>query len=73
VARLDLGWEAVKVGAEYDGSHHLQRNQHSHDLTRHNRLRALGWTVIQIDADQLRRPDRLVALFRGLLSQTRRR
>jgi very-short-patch-repair endonuclease len=69
VARLDLGWEAVKVGAEYDGSHHRERTQHSRDLARHNTLRALGWAVIQIDAAQLRHPDSLIALFRGLLSR----
>lgn len=69
VARLDLGWKAAKVGAEYDGSHHRERDQHSKDLARHNRLRALGWTVIQIDADQLRRPESLITQLRALLSR----
>ena len=69
VARLDLAWEAVKVGVEYDGAHHRQSDQHSRDLVRHNRLRALGWTVIQVDAAQLRNPEDLVALLRGLLSR----
>ena len=69
VARLDLGWEAERVGAEYDGGHHREPDQHSRDLARHNRLRALGWTVIQIDAAQLRDPDPLIVLLRGLLSR----
>jgi hypothetical protein len=73
VARLDLGWEAAKVGAEYDGSHHRERSQHSRDLARHNRLRALGWDVVQIDADQLCRPDHVVALLRTLLGRSVRR
>jgi hypothetical protein len=67
VARLDLGWEAARVGVEYDGGHHRERSQHSRDLVRHNRLRALGWDVVQIDADQFRHPDRVVALLRTLL------
>lgn len=67
VARLDLGWEALKVGAEYDGAQHRERDQHGRDLARHNLLRALGWQVVQIDANQLRHPDRVIALLRALL------
>lgn len=41
VARLDLAFEEAKVAAE-------------HDRVRHDRLRALGWTVIVVTNDRLR-------------------
>jgi very-short-patch-repair endonuclease len=69
VARLDLAWETIKLGVEYDGAHHRESGQHSRDLARHNRLRALGWVVIQIDAAQLRNPEAMIVLLRGLLSR----
>lgn len=67
VARLDLGWAWAKVALEYDGAHHRERRQHSRDLARHNRLRALGWVVLQVDADALARPGALLAQVRELL------
>jgi very-short-patch-repair endonuclease len=60
IARLDLGWEDYRVGAEYDGAVHLDRRQHSHDLDRHNGIRAARWTVLQVDRRLLARGDRLV-------------
>lgn len=67
VARLDLGWAWARVGLEYDGAHHRERRQHSRDLARHNRLRALGWVVLQVDADALAHPGALLAQLRDLL------
>lgn len=67
VARLDLAWPDLKVALEYDGAHHRERRQHSSDLARHNRLRALGWLVLQVDAPALVRPEPLLAQLRGLL------
>ncbi len=68
VARLDLAWPAMMVAAEYDGDHHRDRDRHSRDLRRHNRLRALGWQVVQVDAAQLRHPEELIAQLRHLLA-----
>ncbi|ROP43127.1 hypothetical protein [Pseudokineococcus lusitanus] len=68
VARLDLGWTAPRVGLEYDGATHRERARHSRDLARHNRLRALGWVVLQVDAAALARPAALLAQLRGLLA-----
>lgn len=64
VARLDMAWPEIKVGLEYDGAHHRERDQHSRDLTRHNALRMLGWLVLQVDADQFAAPERLLAAVR---------
>ena len=65
VARLDLAWPAVRVAVEYDGDQHRERRHHSRDLVRHNRLRALGWHVLQVDS--LDNPSRLAAQLRTLL------
>lgn len=49
VAYLDMGWEDLKVAAEYDGEHH--RNdplQYRHDVKRHEMLQRLGWIVIRV-------------------------
>lgn len=67
VARLDLAWPDAKVAVEYDGAHHRARDQHSRDLARHNRLRALGWVVLQVDAGVFARPVELLHHLRGLL------
>lgn len=69
VARLDLAWPQLRVGTEYDGDQHREREQHARDLVRHNDLRALGWVVVQVDAAQLRDPDPLIRTLRGLLSR----
>lgn len=67
VARLDLAWPDRRVAVEYDGAHHRDARQHSLDLARHNRLRALGWTVLQVDARVLARPQELLRQLTGLL------
>ena len=67
VARLDLAWPDRRVAVEYDGAHHRDPRQHSLDLARHNRLRALGWTVLQVDARVLARPQELFRQLAGLL------
>ena len=71
VARLDLAWPELRVAVEYDGDHHRDRTQHSRDLARHNRLRALGWTVLQVDARLLERPAELVRQLAMLLDEAR--
>jgi len=71
VARLDLAWPELRVAVEYDGDHHRDRTQHSRDLARHNRLRALGWTVLQVDAQLFDRPAELVRQLTTLLVRAR--
>jgi Protein of unknown function (DUF559) len=67
VARLDLAWPEHRVAIEYDGAHHREQHQHSLDLGRHNQLRALGWTVFQVDARLLARIDGLIAVLNAAL------
>ena len=61
---LDMGWEDRMVALEYDGAHHRSDpDQARHDITRHETLTELGWTVIRVvagmhRADIVRRLDR---------------
>ncbi len=57
VAYLDMGWEDLKVAAEYDGEHHRSDpRQYRHDTKRHEMLQRLGWIVIRVLAGD-REPD----------------
>jgi hypothetical protein len=70
VARLDLAYEEVRLGLEYDGDHHRERDQFQRDAVRRNRLRLCGWAVLSFTAqDVLRRPERVVAQVRRALTQ----
>lgn len=49
VAYLDMGWEDLKVAAEYDGEHHRSDpRQYRYDAKRHEMLQGLGWIVIRV-------------------------
>lgn len=49
IARLDMGWEDVKIAAEYDGDHHrTDRWQFNRDIARTEALTAMGWTVVRV-------------------------
>jgi hypothetical protein len=57
VAYLDMGWEDLKVAAEYDGEHHQSDlRQYRYDAKRHEMLQRLGWVVIRVLAGD-RQPD----------------
>lgn len=52
IARVDMGWEDLKIAVEYDGDHHWQnRRQLSRDIRRTEDLRELGWIVIRVTAE----------------------
>lgn len=51
--RLDLAWAEVKVALEYDGRWHDDPAQRVKDEARRAELRAAGWIVIVIRADDL--------------------
>jgi hypothetical protein len=67
--RLDLGWQEHKVGAEYDGASHLDRDRMRHDRERHNWLETRGWRMRYFtDRDLYRRPGLIVATMRAALA-----
>ena len=66
VARLDLAYPEYRVGLEYDGDHHRERDTFQRDAVRLNRLHLLGWTVLRFTADDvLRNPGRMLAQIRS--------
>ncbi|MGH3865576.1 MAG: endonuclease domain-containing protein [Pseudonocardiaceae bacterium] len=70
VARLDMAYPSARAGIEFDGEHHQNTPTFRADLARHNRLAALGWTVLRASApDVLRNPDRFAAQVRAILRQ----
>lgn len=52
VARLDLAYPELKIAIEYDGAWHWESRMA--DERRRGRLRALGWTVIVVSAEDLK-------------------
>lgn len=55
-ARIDMGWKRWKVAVEYDGEQHWSNaEQRAWDIERTYRLEQLGWKVIRVSAEQLRR------------------
>ncbi|MBB2941260.1 hypothetical protein FB565_000964 [Actinoplanes lutulentus] len=64
IGRVDLGWPAKRVAAEYEGDHHRNRDQFRHDLARANELRMAGWIVLRFTAnDVLRNPQKTAAMI----------
>lgn len=67
VARLDFAYTREKVAIEYDGAWHWE--QRRNDDRRRDALRALGWTVIVLSADDLYRiPGQTLATIRAALA-----
>lgn len=63
-AYLDMGWEELKVAAEYDGEHHrTHRSQYGWDQRRRERLERQGWLVVRVIAGQ--RPAEIIGRVRA--------
>lgn len=52
-AYLDMGWEDLKVAAEYDGAHHATSRYHYRkDIRRHEKVtHRYGWIVVRVVAE----------------------
>jgi very-short-patch-repair endonuclease len=62
VARVDLAYPDEKLVVEYDSdAWHTGVARRHRDAERRNRLRALGWTVLEVTPGQLRSPQQLLA------------
>lgn len=49
---LDMGWEDLKVAAEYDGDQHrTNRKQYVKDIRCQPKLQRLGWIVVRVIAE----------------------
>jgi very-short-patch-repair endonuclease len=74
VARTDLIIDEYKIVLEYQGDYHRKtKGQWRADMTRRSRLEALGWPVMDLNADDLRGPEELVRRIRSLASLPWRR
>ena len=66
--RSDLGYPAFRIGGEYDGVSHLDRQRMRQDRERQNWLSAHGWTMRYFtDIDIYRRPHYVVSAMREAL------
>ena len=64
---LDMGWEELMVGVEYDGEQHrLDRWQYAKDIHRREALDRLGWIVIRVIATD--RPADIIRRVRDALA-----
>jgi len=54
-AKVDMGYEDLKVGVEYDGEHHwTEPEQYVYEIHRHAELLARGWAIIRVSGQMLR-------------------
>ncbi|WP_117665727.1 type IV toxin-antitoxin system AbiEi family antitoxin domain-containing protein [Micromonospora sp. MW-13] len=66
--RLDLGYRTRRIGIEYDGVSHLDRDRLRHDRSRMNWLSAHGWHMRYFtDRDLYRRPRHIATTISALL------
>lgn len=56
VARTDLGIHQFRLGAEYDGADHDQKERVRRDRARDNAAKRAGWELVHLDSSDLRRP-----------------
>jgi hypothetical protein len=69
VARTDLILQKERVVLEYQGDHHrTTKGQWRADMTRRSRLEALGWRVMELNADDLKNPVELLARIRAVIA-----
>ncbi|PLS25984.1 hypothetical protein Uis4E_2217 [Bifidobacterium parmae] len=55
---VDMAYPEHHVAIEYDGDHHRRfRSQYVRDRRKRRELRAMGWTVIEVFADDIRNAD----------------
>ena len=68
VGRPDLVYRRYRVLVEYDGAYHFDDPaQRERDLARRERFEELGWRVIVVTADGMRRPQEVVwRVYRAL-------
>ncbi|GAA2334710.1 hypothetical protein GCM10009854_08100 [Saccharopolyspora halophila] len=71
--RADLGFEEAKVAVEYEGAWHADREQFQRDERRRAWLRANGWQVVVVTAEDLADPGRCTRLIDEVARSVRER
>lgn len=68
VAMIDLAFVEWKVGVEYQGDGHREKERFRRDITRRENIEDEGWTVVYVSADDiLRHPHQTAARIRSRL------
>ncbi|HEY3721825.1 MAG TPA: hypothetical protein VGN59_00555 [Acidimicrobiia bacterium] len=69
IARADLAYPERRIVVEYDSDRwHTGVDRRHRDAARRNRLRALGWIVVEVTPAQLRDPAGLIAVVEAVLA-----
>lgn len=71
---IDLAFPAIKLGLEYQGAYHSNVHQMCEDANRMNQLIDIGWSILQITANDMRTQDSrehlLAKIQRAITRQT---
>jgi hypothetical protein len=71
--RIDVAFPDLMLALEYQSDeHHSGPQKRREDLTRRSRLEALGWTVVEVNGDDLRTPAELRARIHAILATRHR-
>lgn len=67
---IDLAWEQVGIGLEYDGDEHrITKDQWREDEHRRDELASQGWTLARANGEDLWRPRRILLRLRRTLGE----
>ncbi|HET7140162.1 MAG TPA: DUF559 domain-containing protein [Arthrobacter sp.] len=67
----DLGYRAQRIAIQYDGGHHLTREQQSRDNRRDESFNAAGWRYFKFNGDDLAHDFRRAVIQVRMALQTR--
>ena len=68
-ARIDIAFPDRVLGLEYQGEYHHDADQWRRDMTRLSRLRAHGWTMVEVSKRDLEDPRELAHRIQLLLAR----
>ena len=51
IAVIDMGWEDIKVGADYEGDHHRSRRRSNKDIRRAEGVADQGWIDVRVTVE----------------------
>ncbi|MFG1931026.1 hypothetical protein ACGFK1_10260 [Mycobacterium sp. NPDC048908] len=51
IAVLDVGWQDIKVAADYEGDHHRSRARFNKDIRRHEEVTEMGWIDVRVTSE----------------------
>jgi hypothetical protein len=70
-AYIDMGWEDLLIGIEYDGDHHRSDpRQYARDIAKHRMLQRRNWTIIRVI--NAHRPGQIIEWARDARTQRER-